>query len=158
MSLTFKKLSLVTLMFTVVTSSAISETCLTLPDDALNLENITSVPELIGASNVLNDSTNLSDSLLKNSEDLLSLSKSLLSAGPNVNTQYVEAMLSLSQDILAMADKIGEMADRILDMADKIGEMADRIIETQLIQNENVALTQANILEAQENLKKLLAQ
>ena len=47
-----------------------------------------------------------------------------------------------------MADRILEMADRILVMSDNIGLMADRILITQQIQNDNVVLTQQNILTA----------
>jgi methyl-accepting chemotaxis protein len=112
--------------------------------------------EVIGSANVLNDSVNLSESLLENSEDLLALSESLLDAGSSVNKDYVKAMLQLSQDIGDMADRILEMADKILDMADKIGDMSDRILETQKIQGVNVALTQKNILEAQKNFNTIL--
>ena len=112
--------------------------------------------ELIGSANSLNDSSDFSASLVKTSEDMLNLSKSLLTAGSQANTEYVEAMLLLSQDILEMADKIGEMADRILIMADNIGEMADRILETQRIQSANVSKIQFNILLAQENFHTIL--
>jgi hypothetical protein len=66
------------------------------------------------------------------------------------------AMLRLSDDIGVMADRILEMADKILVMADNIGIMADRIIETQLIQNDNIALTQASMLETQQNIIALI--
>jgi hypothetical protein len=157
-----KKFSLIAIMFTLLATSAFSETCSVLPEDALTLDSLNSaseivdLKELVGAANVLNDSTNLSESLVKNSEDLLALSKSLRAANSNVNSDYIKSMLQLSQDILSMADKIGEMSDRILEMADKIDDMADKIVETQEIQNENVALIQANILEAQDILNKLL--
>ncbi len=64
----------------------------------------------------------------------------------------ISAMLQLSTDIGTMADRILEMADRILIMADNIGAMADRIIETQRIQNANIALTQSTMLRTQENM------
>jgi len=64
----------------------------------------------------------------------------------------LSAMLQLSQDIGAMADRILEMSNRILVMADNIGLMADRIITTQLIQNQNIALTQSSILLTQQNM------
>lgn len=67
----------------------------------------------------------------------------------------LSAMLRLSQDIGAMADRILEMADRILVMADNIGLMADRILVTQQLQNANVALIQAAILATQQNLVSL---
>jgi len=118
----------------------------------------TSVPlsEVIGSANVLNDSVDLSASLLQNSQALLALSESLIDAGSTANEDYVKAMLQLSKDIGTMADRILEMADKILDMADKIGDMSDRILETQRIQNVNVALTQANILKAQQNFLLIL--
>ena len=62
------------------------------------------------------------------------------------------AMLSLSEDIGTMADRILEMGDKILVMADNIGLMADRIILTQEIQSTNMALTQASILSTQQNM------
>ena len=64
----------------------------------------------------------------------------------------LNAILQLSQDIGAMADRILEMADRILIMADNIGLMADRIITTQVLQNQNIALTQSSILLTQQNI------
>jgi hypothetical protein len=120
------------------------------------VQNPVSLSEVISSSSALNDSTKLSKGLLLNSQEILALSNSLISAGEVANVEYVEAMLALSDDILEMADKIGEMADRILVMADDIGDMADRIIETQEIQNENIALTQSNILEAQKNFNQIL--
>jgi len=114
------------------------------------------ITEVIGASNSLNDSTDLSASLVQESKALLDLSESLVAAGSTANTEYVNAMLQLSQDIGDMADRILEMADKILIMADDIGDMADRIVETQRIQSENVALTQANLLKAQENFLSVL--
>jgi hypothetical protein len=64
----------------------------------------------------------------------------------------LSAILQLSQDIGAMADRILEMADRILIMADNIGLMADRIITTQMIQSQNLAVTQSSILITQQNM------
>jgi len=117
-----------------------------------------SVPltEVIGAANTLNDSNDLSTGLVTTSANMLALSISLVDAGSTANTEYVEAMLQLSQDILDMADKIGEMADRILVMADDIGDMSDRILETQRIQSANLVLTQTNILKAQANFNSIL--
>jgi hypothetical protein len=112
--------------------------------------------ELIGSNYTLNDSTNLSKSLLRNSEDMLQLSQSLQQSGIFTQNTYVKAMLELSEDIAEMAVKVGEMSDRILTMSDKIGTMSDRIIKTQKIQNANVVLTQKNIIQAQKNLNKIL--
>ena len=120
------------------------------------VSNPLSLSNVITSVKVLDDSTELSKSLLQNSEEILALSTSLLNAGSSANPRYVEAMLQLSKDILKMADKIGDMADRILVMADDIGDMADRILITQEIQNKNVDLTQANILKAQENFNEIL--
>jgi methyl-accepting chemotaxis protein len=112
--------------------------------------------ELIGASNSLNDSMDLSAALLQNSKAILDLSNSLVAAGSTANTEYVEAMLQLSKDIGEMADRILDMSDNILEMADKIGEMSDRILETQRIQSKNVSLTQSNLLKAQRNFLYIL--
>ncbi len=69
----------------------------------------------------------------------------------------LNAMLQLSSDIGTMADRILEMSDKILVMSDNISLMADRIIETQLIQNQNIALTQQSILTTQENTLLLIS-
>jgi hypothetical protein len=107
-------------------------------------------PTVIDTS-VLNDSTNLSFQVLQTSTALLRLSESILNSGTTVNSDYLDSMLQLSTDIGTMADRIGEMADRILITEGEIGIMADRILETQTLQNENVALTQTNLLRAQIN-------
>ncbi len=72
--------------------------------------------------------------------------------------QGISTILRLSDDIGVMADRIGQMADNILVMADNIGLMADNILLTQQIQNDNVTLTQQNILTAQTNVINLVAQ
>jgi hypothetical protein len=66
------------------------------------------------------------------------------------------AMLRLSDDIGVMADRILEMADKILVMSDNIGVMADRIVETQLIQNTNIAATQSAMLTTQQNILTMI--
>ena len=66
------------------------------------------VKNVLGSSQALTDSNDLSTGLLKTSDNLLTLSKSLLNAGDSANNTYIEAMLALSDDILEMADKIGE--------------------------------------------------
>lgn len=96
--------------------------------------------------------------LLSQSQSLLAISAQMLNNPASVNITYVEAMLRLSDDIGTMADRIGEMADRIVSTELQIGIMADRILDTQRLQNENVALTQANLLKAQENFNNLLIQ
>lgn len=69
----------------------------------------------------------------------------------------IVAMLQLSDDIGAMADRIGEMADKILVMSDNIGLMADRIILTQQIQNQNILVTQQSMLQTQTNILTLVS-
>ncbi|AKF25038.1 hypothetical protein YH65_06250 [Sulfurovum lithotrophicum] len=125
-------------------------------DDNTCTDSTINVAEIIASSSSLDNSTAMSASLLETSKNLLKLSESLLNAGDNANKDYVNAMLQLSQDIGTMADRIGEMADRILIMADNIDAMADKILETQRIQNNNVSLTQENILAAQVNFNTLL--
>ena len=90
---------------------------------------------------IATNSTGLSSALtsLNTTTDMLAISSAL------------SAMLRLSSDIGAMADRIMEMSDKILVMADNIGAMADRIIITQQIQSDNLALTQASILTTQQN-------
>ncbi len=89
----------------------------------------------------------------------LSMDLQMLSSSMNAYTldDGITAILALSDDIGAMADRISEMADKILIMSDNIGLMADRILQTQQLQNENVALTQGSILQTQKNLLALLA-
>jgi len=57
----------------------------------------------------------------------------------NTFETMIHAMLRLSDDIGIMADRILFTEEQIGIMADRIGEMADRILETQRIQNENIA-------------------
>jgi len=145
----YKFLVLLTLSSNVFASTYCTQNA-ELVDEPLTLSNV------IISAQALNDSTELSYALLQNSEDLLKLSESLIAAGSSANTEYVRAMLRLSDDIGLMADRILEMADKILIMADDIGDMADRILETQRIQGENVRLTEANILKTQDNLNSIL--
>ena len=99
-----------------------------------------------------------SASLLAASQSLVTLSAQMIASAENANSDYIAAMLRLSDDIGEMADRIGEMADRIVATELQIGIMADRILETQRIQSENLALTEANLLKAQENFNALLIQ
>lgn len=141
------------LLLSISTSSFSSTYCtqnLELTDKPVTLSNV------IISAQTLQDSTELSYAILQNSEDLLKLSQSLLNAGTSANTEYIRAMLHLSEDISKMADRILDMADKILIMADDIGDMADRIIETQRIQSDNVELTQTNIRKTQDNLNSIL--
>ncbi len=57
----------------------------------------------------------------------------------NTFETMIRAMLRLSDDIGIMADRILFTEEQIGIMADRIGIMADRILETQRIQNENIA-------------------
>lgn len=59
------------------------------------------------------------------------------------------SILTLSDDIGVMANRILEEADLILAMADNIGVQADQIILTQQQQNLNIAATQGALLSAQ---------
>jgi len=96
---------------------------------------------------------------LSNQSSLLSNEVTLLQ--PNTDAfilaDAITAMLRLSSDIGEMADRIGEMADNILIMSDNIGLMADRILETQVIQSENLVLTQNTLLQTQTNTLALVS-
>jgi hypothetical protein len=96
---------------------------------------------------------------LSNESYLLSTDITLLQTTTDALTlkDGITAMLQLSSDIGKMADRIGEMADNILIMSDNIGLMADRILVTQMIQNENIALTQNSILQTQTNTLALVS-
>ncbi|WP_303907668.1 hypothetical protein [Thiohalomonas denitrificans] len=69
----------------------------------------------------------------------------------------IAAMLQLSSDIGAMADRIGEMADKILVMSDNIGLMADRILVSQQLQSDNFSLTTDALLQTQANVLTLVS-
>lgn len=107
----------------------------------------------------LNSIDNLSNMARTMAADSVRLSQEILSIGDIADLfEYraaLSAMLELSDDIGAMADRILEMADRILVMADNILIMADRILITQQLQSANIALTQASILTTQENMVAL---
>ena len=95
---------------------------------------------------------------LKTEDDSAKSANGIVKNSFNVNTQYVRAMLRLSDDIGVMADRIGIMADRILFTELQIGVMADRILETQRIQGENVTLTENSIkavIQTYSEVKKL---
>ena len=96
---------------------------------------------------------------LSNSSYLLSSDITLLQPTTKAITlkDGITAMLQLSSDIGEMADRIGEMADNILIMSDNIGLMADRILATQVIQSQNIALTQNSILKTQTNTLSLVS-
>ena len=119
---------------------------------------------------LLNSSTSMvvTDDLLQAFQSLTATQTGLATASTALAGQLVPladgtmsnsfyAMLQLSNDIGAMADRIGEMADRILLMADNIGLMADRILATQLIQSANLDMTYDAILETQKNMIMLFS-
>jgi hypothetical protein len=96
---------------------------------------------------------------ISNQSSLLSNDITLLQPNTDALTlaDGITAMLQLSSDIGEMADRIGEMADNILIMSDNIGLMADRILETQVIQSENIVLTQNSVLQTQTNTLALVS-
>jgi len=96
---------------------------------------------------------------LSNQSSLLSNEVTLLQPDTDafILADAITAMLRLSSDIGEMADRIGEMADNILIMSDNIGLMADRILETQVIQSENLVLTQNTLLQTQTNTLALVS-
>ncbi|GIT99406.1 hypothetical protein [Sulfurovum sp. TSL1] len=126
-------------------------------DHALTIQNMT---ETMSSFSVTDTDMDVLDTLSSLSQNM-SVESVRLTMELNTITETAElfeysaglnAILQLSQDIGAMADRILEMADRILIMADNIGLMADRIITTQMIQNQNIASTQSSILLTQQNM------
>ena len=109
---------------------------------------------LAGIEGLSNTALSLANEALRLSVDLQSLS-----TGVDMITlkDALAAMLQLSTDIGAMADRIGEMADNILVMSDNIGLMADRILLTQELQNRNVELTINSLLQTQTNTLSLVS-
>ena len=109
---------------------------------------------LAGIEGLSNTTLSLANEALRLSVDLQSLS-----TGVDMITlkDALAAMLQLSTDIGAMADRIGEMADNILVMSDNIGLMADRILLTQELQNRNVELTINSLLQTQTNTLALVS-
>lgn len=122
-------------------------------------ENITAPLTLDDETLVLTEELFVNVAALSNASSLLSDEIALLQTATSALTlkDGITAMLQLSSNIGEMADRIGEMADKILIMSDNIGLMADRILETQVIQNENIALTQNTILATQTNVLTLVS-
>lgn len=122
-------------------------------------ENITAPLTLDNETLVLTENLFVNIAALSNATSLLSTEIALLQPTTNAITlkDGITAMLQLSSDIGEMADRIGEMADKILIMSDNIGLMADRILETQVIQSENIALTQNTLLATQTNVLTLVS-
>ncbi len=125
--------------------------------NTLNVKNITETMSSFTVTDADLDAMNNLSYLVQN----MSVESIRLSMELNTITDTAElfeysaglsAILQLSQDIGAMADRILEMSNRILIMADNIGLMADRIITTQMIQSQNLALTQSSILLTQQNM------
>ncbi len=112
-----------------------------------------------------NETLSLTENLFITAASLSSqsalLSERITLLQPNTDafilSDAISAMLQLSSDIGEMADRIGEMADNILIMSDNIGLMADRILETQVIQSENLAVTQNTLLQTQTNTLALVS-
>ncbi len=69
----------------------------------------------------------------------------------------IKSMLRLASDIGVMGTRIVEMGDRINIMADNIGVMAARIVETQVLQQSNLELTQSNLTTAQITSIQIIA-
>lgn len=122
-------------------------------------ENLTAPLTLDNETLVLTENLFVNVAALSNASSVLSTEIALLQSSTNALTlkDGITAMLQLSSDIGEMADRIGEMADKILIMSDNIGLMADRILETQVIQSENIALTQNTILATQTNVLTLVS-
>lgn len=122
-------------------------------------QNISAPLTLDNETLVLTEELFVNVAALSNASSVLSTEIALLQPTTNAITlkDGITAMLQLSSDIGEMADRIGEMADKILIMSDNIGLMADRILETQVIQNENIALTQNTILATQTNVLTLVS-
>jgi hypothetical protein len=126
-------------------------------DNTLTIKNITNTMSSFSVTDadldVLDDLSSLSQNMSVESVRLsMELNTMTGTAELFEYSAGLNSILQLSQDIGSMADRILEMADRILIMADNIGLMADRIITTQMIQNQNIALTQSSILLTQQNM------
>ncbi len=129
--------------------------------DALTVtdQNISAPLSLDNETLVLTENLFINVAALSNASSMLSSKIALLQPTTNALTlkDGITAMLQLSRDIGEMADRIGEMADKILIMSDNIGLMANRILEAQVIQNENIALTQNTLLATQTNILTLVS-
>jgi len=126
-------------------------------DNTLNVKNITAtMPSFTVIDADLNAMSDLSYLVQNMSVESVRLSMELNTITDTAElfecSAGLSAMLQLSQDIGAMADRILEMSNRILIMSDNIGLMADKIITTQVIQSQNLALTQSSILLTQQNM------
>lgn len=122
-------------------------------------QNISAPLTLDDETLVLTEELFVNVAAVSNASSVLSTEIALLQPTTSALTlkDGITAMLQLSSDIGEMADRIGEMADKILIMSDNIGLMADRILETQVIQNQNIALTQNTILATQTNVLSLVS-
>lgn len=91
--------------------------------------------------------------LLAAAQEVLDLAQSLLQLSENIpadaSSEYIQAMLRLSDDIGKMADRIGEMADRILETEDKIVVVALRMLDS-------IDKAQESLLQAQQNFNDML--
>ena len=91
--------------------------------------------------------------LLDSAKEVLQLAQELLTLSNNLpsdaSSEYIQAMLRLSDDIGKMADRIGEMADRILETEDKIVVVALRMLDS-------IDKAQEALLQAQQNFNNML--
>jgi len=139
---------------------------------ALNKQTQTVIDAIAATNNSFTSPITLDDETLVLAQDLftnvaaLSAQTSFLSSditllAPTTDAMTlgdgIRAVLQLSSDIGEMADRIGEMADNILIMSDNIGLMADRILQMQVIQSDNLLLTQNSVLATQTNTLSLVA-
>lgn len=113
---------------------------------SLTTEDLTSLDDLSNLARSMASSINSMSQDISSLSDLAELFEYQAS---------LAAMLQLSDDIGTMADRILEMANKILIMADNIGLMADRILQTMVLQNGNIALTQSSMLATQQNMISL---
>lgn len=100
-----------------------------------------------------NSSSADTTALLESAKEVLQLAQNLLTLSQNMpadaSSEYIQAMLRLSDDIGKMADRIGEMADRILETEDKIVVVALRMLDT-------IDKAQETLLQAQKNFNDML--
>jgi hypothetical protein len=139
---------------------------------ALNKQTQTVIDAITVTNSSFTDPITLDDETLVLAQDLFtnvaalsaqtsSLSSDIALLAPTTDAMTladgIRAVLQLSSDIGEMADRIGEMADNILIMSDNIGLMADRIVQMQVIQSDNLLLTQNSVLATQTNTLSLVA-
>ncbi len=109
--------------------------------------------DVLGTGSGTNSSGMDATALLDSAKEVLQLAQNLLALSENLpdgaSSEYIQAMLQLSDDIGKMADRIGEMADRILETEDKIVVVALRMLDT-------IDKAQETLLQAQKNFNDML--